>query len=372
MVTGNAKVCGVIGNPVGHSLSPLMHNEIAQALGLDYIYVPCPVAEGVAGDAVRGAYALGFEGLNVTVPYKQQVIPFLAETDESVRCIGACNTLVRLPEKETDTAPDEKGFKGYKGYNTDAEGLFRTMQEQEMEIRGRDCLLIGAGGAARAAAYLMVREGAASVTILNRSPDKAEALAEDIRRMAEQMEWRGDSLERGTRIPDKASLERGKQPQGDAALRQGKQPQMSAALERGKQPQGDAALEQGKKPQGDVLTGREIVVSAFPLDQWRRLPGSSYLAVQTTSVGMYPHTDAAPIEDAEFYRKIAQAVDIIYTPSETRFMKYVKQAGGRVCGGLDMLIYQGVAALELWNPGVEVPREVVDRVRRVMEERLHG
>ena len=361
MVTGNAKVCGVIGNPVGHSLSPLMHNEIAQALGLDYIYVPCPVAEGAAGDAVRGAYALGFEGLNVTVPYKQQVIPFLAKTDESVRCIGACNTLVRLPEKGTGAVSDEKGFKGYKGYNTDAEGLFRTMREQGMEIRGRDCLLIGAGGAARAAAYLMVRENAASVTILNRSLDKAELLAADIRRMKSELMWSGISPGQKARMQDGVGQELRTKPQDNLVPEQGTQ-----LAWRGVSP------EQGTRPQGDVLPGEEIAVSVLPLDQWRRLPGDSYLAVQTTSVGMYPHTDAAPVEDAEFYKKIAQAVDIIYTPSETRFMKYVKQAGGRVCGGLDMLIYQGVAALELWNPGVKVPREVVDRVRRGMEEQLHG
>lgn len=297
MVTGNAMVCGVIGNPVGHSLSPLMHNEIAKALGLDYIYVPCPVEHGTLGEAIRGAYALGFAGLNVTVPYKQEVIPFLAETDVSVRCIGACNTLVRLPDNAAAN-------KGYKGYNTDAEGLFRAMRGQGMEIRGRDCLLIGAGGAARAAAYLLVREGAASVTVLNRTPDKAEALAEDMRRMA--------------------------------------------------------------------ADGGEIAVAALPLVRWRELPGNSYLAIQTTSVGMHPHTDAAPVEDMDFYRKIAQAVDIIYTPSETRFMKHVKAAGGQAAGGLDMLICQGVAALELWNPGLHVPDEVIGHVREIMEERLNG
>lgn len=337
MATGNAKVCGVIGNPVGHSLSPLMHNKIAKALGLDYIYVPCPVAEASVGDAVRGAYALGFAGLNVTVPYKQRVIPYLAETDESVRCIGACNTLVRLPEgdareAETTQAPgqedritenkkteDYEGFIGYKGYNTDAEGLFRAMREQGMEIRGRECLLIGAGGAARAAAYLLVREKAASVTILNRSMNKAEALAADMRKMMEE-----NTAQPRDGIP------------------------------------------------AEERSGNRTAVSVLPLERWKELPGNSYLAVQTTSVGMYPHMDAAPIEDGGFYQKIAQAVDVIYTPSETRFMKYVRAAGGRACGGLDMLIYQGVAALELWNPGVKVPREVVDRVRRSMEEQLHG
>ncbi len=320
MITGNATVCGVIGNPVGHSLSPLMHNRIARLMGLDYIYVPCPVEDGAVGDAVRGAYALGFAGLNVTVPYKQRVIPFLAEADESVRCIGACNTLVRNGCQDTDTQEkalsgdilrghrDNEGYKGYKGYNTDAEGLFRAMREQGMEIRGRDCLLIGAGGAARAAAYLMVREGAASVTIVNRSPDRAQILAEDMRRMA---------AECGQKNPDSLRIR--------------------------------------------VLTP----------DQWRQLPGSSYLAVQTTSVGMYPRTDAAIIEETGFYGKISEAVDVIYTPSKTRFLSRVEAAGGRACGGLDMLLYQGIAALELWNPGVKVPGKVVEEVRRVMEEQLH-
>lgn len=340
MATGNAKVCGVIGNPVGHSLSPLMHNEIAKAMGLDYIYVPCPVEEDAVGDAVRGAYALGFEGLNVTVPYKQRVIPFLAEMDESARCIGACNTLVRLhrgdcevQEENENTALDEikngaegrkgctgyKGYRGYKGYNTDAEGLFRAMQDRGMEICGRDCLLIGAGGAARAAAYLLIREGAASVTILNRSPDKAEALATDMRRMA---------AERSIAQPG----------------------------------------EDGQNGRRSRITA----VNVLSPERWRQLPQDSYLAVQTTSVGMYPHVDASPIEDRDFYKKIAQAVDVIYTPSRTRFMEYTEAAGGSVLGGLDMLIYQGVAALELWNPGVKVPREVVTGVRRIMEGQLHG
>ena len=291
-----------------------MHNEIARALGLDYIYVPCPVEENAVGDAIRGAYALGFTGLNVTVPHKQRVIPFLAETDGAVRCIGACNTLVRLPEvgaqgdmRRASSGQEDNKSIGYKGYNTDVEGLFRAMSGQDMKIFGRDCLLIGAGGAARAAAYLLVREGAASVTVLNRSLDRAEALTEDMRKMAAEMN------------------------RADCGLK----------------------------------------LQALLPDRWNQLPGDSYLAIQCTSVGMYPHVDEAPIEDAKFYQKISQAVDIVYTPSQTRFMKYAEAAGSRVCGGLDMLIFQGVAALELWNPGVKVPQEVVERIRAIMEERLH-
>ncbi len=292
MITGNAMVCGLIGNPVGHSLSPLMHNQIASAMGQDYIYVPCAVEPDDVEKAVRGAFALGFAGLNVTVPYKNRVIPYLAEIDESASRIGAVNTLVRQAD-------------GYKGYNTDAEGLFRAMKEHGLEIGGRDCLILGAGGTARTAAYLLVREGARSITILNRSLDHAEALAAQAREQAGA----------------------------------------------------------GKIP---------VAVRALPLERWEELPGESYLAVQTTNVGMYPRTGAAVIEAEGFYRRLSMAADVIYTPARTRFMELAEQAGCRVMGGLDMLIYQGIAAYELWNPRVKVAEEVISRIRRMMEERLHG
>ncbi len=288
MITGHAMVCGVIGNPVGHSLSPLMHNFCGQALGLDYIYVPCHVQDDRVGEAVRGAFALGFTGINVTVPHKQRVMPYLAELDDSAKSIGAVNTLVRCE-------------KGYKGYNTDADGLGRAMKENGMEIGGRRCILLGAGGAAKAAAYLFMREKAESVVILNRSLEKARSLADEMNGKA----------------------------------------------------------------------GRQFM-QALPLQQWRQLEGDSYLAVQTTSVGMHPNEGHAVIEDREFYKKISQAADAVYTPARTRFMEYVEEAGGQAVNGLDMLIYQGIAAFELWNPQVKVPDDVIGQVREMMEERLHG
>ena len=81
---------------------------------------------------------------------------------------------------------------------------------------------------------------------------------------------------------------------------------------------------------------------------------------------MYPDTDRAPVEDPAFYRKIAAAVDAVYTPARTRFMEYTEQAGGQAVNGLDMLIYQGVAAFELWNPGIRVPDEIIAQSRQKM------
>ena len=163
MISGKAMVCGVIGNPVGHSLSPMMHNYYGEALNLDYIYVPCNVDDDKVCEAIRGAYALGFEGINVTVPHKQQVMEHLLEIDDAARCIGAVNTLVRMEG-------------GYKGYNTDADGLYRAIIGHGIDPEGKDCLMIGAGGAAKAVAYMLMKHGAASVVILNRNVDKAQTM----------------------------------------------------------------------------------------------------------------------------------------------------------------------------------------------------
>ena len=117
--------------------------------------------------------------------------------------------------------------------------------------------------------------------------------------------------------------------------------------------------------------GRRVMIP-MALADYGRLEGSSYLAVQTTSVGMHPNVDHAPVEDEEFYRKIDTAVDIVYTPMETKFMKYVRAAGGKAVGGLDMLIYQGVIAYELWSPETVFTRDIIDGARVLMREELEA
>ena len=121
----------------------------------------------------------------------------------------------------------------------------------------------------------------------------------------------------------------------------------------------------------------ESKITALALEDWRCLPQQRYLALQTTSVGMWPHTDAAPIEDPAFYRNIAEAYDIIYTPEQTRFLQLTAQAGGRGVSGLSMLLYQGVVAFEHWT-GRKVPPEAVRAAFQVLrqeaaaQEKLRG
>lgn len=168
-IDGKTRTCGLIGNPVEHTLSPVIHNTLAERLGHNMVYVPFRVEEGRVAEAVKGAYALNLLGMNVTVPYKSEVINSLKEIDPLAENIGAVNTLVRTED-------------GYKGYNTDMEGLYRAMESEGIRINGEDIILLGAGGAARAVAYLCASKGAATVYMLNRTIDKAQAVAGEVNR----------------------------------------------------------------------------------------------------------------------------------------------------------------------------------------------
>lgn len=166
-INGKTKVCGLIGNPVEHTLSPLIHNHLAKALGENLAYVPFLVEDRDVEAAVKGAYALSITGLNVTVPHKSAVIPYLKELDPLAQKIGAVNTLVRTEG-------------GYKGYNTDMSGLLRAMKSEGIQIVGKKALLLGAGGASRAVAFMLGTEGAKQVYLLNRTVDRAQAVAKEV------------------------------------------------------------------------------------------------------------------------------------------------------------------------------------------------
>ncbi len=166
-IDGKTRTCGLLGNPVEHTLSPMIHNTLAERLGHDLVYVPFLVEKGRLGEAVAGAAALQLLGLNVTVPYKSEVIAHLREIDGLAEDIGAVNTLVRCAG-------------GYKGYNTDMEGLYRAMESEGIRIRGESVILLGAGGAARAVAYLCAVKGADKVWMLNRTLEKARTVAEEV------------------------------------------------------------------------------------------------------------------------------------------------------------------------------------------------
>ena len=168
---GHTKTCGLIGNPVEHTLSPLIHNHMAERTGMNMVYVPFRVEKDRLEEAVKGAYALNMLGVNVTIPYKSDVMEYLVEIDDLASKIGAVNTLVRTEG-------------GYKGYNTDMPGLYRAMVSDGVEIKNRNVIILGAGGVARAVAIMLLEKGAAGVIILNRTLERAARIAEEVNALA--------------------------------------------------------------------------------------------------------------------------------------------------------------------------------------------
>lgn len=163
-ITGRSRVFCVIGHPVGHSLSPGMQNAAMQAMGIDAVYVAYDVQPERLGAALAGLEALGAGGVNVTIPFKEPVIPHLTTLAPEAELIGAVNTIA--------FAAGER-----RGFNTDAPGFLRSLQAVGGAAGGARVLLLGAGGSARAVAVALARAGA-TLTIVNRTPVRAEALAE--------------------------------------------------------------------------------------------------------------------------------------------------------------------------------------------------
>jgi shikimate dehydrogenase len=159
------QVFGLLGNPVGHSLSPPMHEAAYEALGIDARYVTFEPRPEELAAAIRGAEALGIAGLNVTIPFKRDALD-LVEPDELAARIGAVNTI--------DFADE-----GPRGYNTDAAGARRAFERHDVPLDGSDAIVVGAGGAGRAIAF-MLSDAGATVHVANRTASRAEALADAV------------------------------------------------------------------------------------------------------------------------------------------------------------------------------------------------
>lgn len=272
-------VVGLIGHPVGHSKSPEMMNRAFRACGLPFVYLAFDVAPSELGAAVRGMRALGFRGWNVTIPHKVAILEHLDEVEETAREIGAVNTVVSRDGRLI-------------GYNTDSEGYLRSLvAETGLELAGQRVLILGAGGAARAVTHALADSGVESITIANRTREKAERLAKSL--------------------------------------------------------------------------GRKVDARAVSLTELKRVVPETTLLVQTTSVGMYPKTEAIPIDPSLLHAGMTVS-DLIYRPRKTLLLREAEARGARVHGGLGMLLHQAALAFEKWM-GRPAPVEVM---RDALEEAM--
>jgi len=273
-VNGKTRVCAIIGDPVEHSLSPMMHNAAFKKLGLNLVYVAFTVTPTKLKTALLGAKSLGLRGLNVTMPHKNAVISHLDAVDSTAKSIGAVNTVLNNQGKLI-------------GYNTDGSGAMIALQENGVYPEEKKMVLLGAGGAAKAIAYQAAQD-VEELVILNRTPEKAKKLAEALKSF-------------------------------------------------------------GAKVKGGTLSS-EVLKQELP---------TTDILVNATSAGMHPDVDSSPVPSDLLHSNLS-VMDIIYNPLATRLLKEAKSVGAKVVSGIEMLLYQGAVAFEIWTncpAPVEVMRE---------------
>ena len=287
-ISGKTRLCGVIGDPVEHTMSPVMHNAAFKKRGVDYVYLPFRVEGKELGKAIDGMKALNIRGLNVTIPHKVAVIQFLDRLDPLAEKIGAVNTIV-----------NDGGF--LTGYNTDATGFLQPLLERGIEPKGKSVVILGAGGASRAVSFILAERGA-NLVILNRLLE---------------LDW---AVELAGRISQVLKKE-------------------VKALE---------------------LTQENLATAI----------GKADILVNATSVGMNPNIDETPVP-ARLLKPDLIVFDIVYNPIKTRLLAEAEEAGAETISGLDMLVWQGALAFEMWTDlkaPVELMREEVIKVLQRYEK----
>lgn len=262
------KVFGLIGEKLGHSLSPNIHNKVFKDNNIDGLYNLLSVKQEYKDKIVESLKTLGVTGCNVTIPYKEVVMKQLDFISKEAEAIGAVNTILI------------KEGKSY-GYNTDYYGFGKMLERADINIEGNSFFVLGAGGAARSILKYLEDNKASKIVLLSRDKDKA--------------------------------------------------------------------IEKFKEFKLKVMSYEELedVKGEFAL-------------INTTPCGMYPNVDSVAVSE-EVIKNFKVAVDIVYNPLETKFLKLAKKHALKTVDGLFMLVGQGVKAEEIWN-GISVNKSTEEEI----------
>ncbi len=264
-------ILNVIGDPIEHSKSPVVHGLVLDALGVDSDYSRVLVKKGGLSEYVENAVKSGVRGFNLTMPHKVDIIPFLKEIDKDAELFGAVNTV------------SIKGGELY-GYNTDARGFVLSLEQNGVDISGKSIVIFGAGGVVSTLALKLSDMGAGRIAVLNRTPEKAEAVCEKIRGLQKsgaaksgtELSW-GETNEVEKRVPD-----------------------------------------------------CDILINATPL-------GMSGVGADYEDLSFIDRLDPN-----------ASVIDLIYSPPKTKFLAYAEKRGHKIINGLGMLIGQAILADEIY------------------------
>lgn len=304
-ISGQTALLGVLGDPVRHSLSPVMHNAALRALGLDWIYLALPVAAAELATVVRGLEAVDCRGLNVTLPHKQAVAALAAELSPLARRVGAVNTLVRRKSG------------GWLGTNTDVDGFLAPLRQAAAGggaagWSGRRAVLLGCGGSARAVVAGLTELGLGRITVAARDPGRLAAFQASCGDWAPALDsWLWSTPAGGG--------------DGNAAA-----PGSSLA---------------------ERLNEADLVVNSTPVGMGvHPLTQAALAATAATGSTPCPAAARSPLAAAELaaLRPGTLVYDLIYTPRPTPLLHDAANRGCRTQDGLEMLVQQGAAALQLW------------------------
>lgn len=278
---------GVVGYPIGHSLSPLMHGFLLETMQLNGRFESFEIPPQQFEQKISALKAEGVRGFSVTIPFKEQIVPLLDELDERAQLAGAVNGVLHKKNRLI-------------GFNTDGIGFERALAFHRIEASKKSALILGAGGAARAVALSLIRGGIRKIYLANRTTARALELVEHLSSASGFFNFITINL------------------------------QPAEILK--------------------LLESVELVINATPIGMW---PDSE------TAPFEFPQTDANAI-----------AIDLIYNPLPTRFLRTAIAAGLPVLDGLDMLIFQGIAAMQIWSGRKIDAESVYPNLRKLLLEKV--
>ncbi len=331
-----SRVAAVIGHPVRHSRSPAIHNAAFAAVGLDWTFTALEVPAGDGAAALEAMRALDLAGLSVTMPLKGEAAAAADEADDDVTALGAANCIVPL------------GGGRLRAANTDIAGFTAALRHDAgIDPEGRRVVLLGAGGAARAVARGLAASGACDIAVVNRTHSKAvdaARLAGDVGRVGTLNDVAGADI-----VINATPVGMGTRTAASASARVSKSARAS-----------NSVSSAGAVPAGSPVStaGADLVASsagAMPVVSTATSTGADPVSSPVSP----PDAASAPMPcDPALLRHCQVAVDLIYEPLETAWLAALRRRGVEAHNGLSMLVFQAVAAFELWT-GIAAPVEVM-------------
>ncbi|WP_138203088.1 shikimate dehydrogenase [Haloimpatiens lingqiaonensis] len=271
---------GLLGEKLVHSLSPEIHEHIFKEKSINGYYEILELKKEEIKEVLNELDKLRFKGINVTIPYKVDIMQYVDEISKEAREIGAVNTVKFCNGKSI-------------GYNTDYFGFKKVLKKWSIDVEGKNAVILGSGGAASMVYYCLLKEGVYNITIVTRNRE--------------------------------------------------------------------AVNKKGTFPRANIVEYKN-------LNQLKDELRDEYIIVNTTPCGMYPNIEESPVP-REFLSNFKWAVDLIYNPKETVFLKYAREEGIKYVNGLYMLAAQAVAAEEIWNE-IKIEEGLIDEIYEVLKEKL--